>query len=40
MTGRHACAQVALVLQQVVEAFGCSLVEGVQSHQLNQFVIL
>lgn len=27
------------MLQQVVEAFGCSLVEGVLSHQLKQFVI-
>jgi hypothetical protein len=27
------------VLQQVVEAYGCSLVEGVLSHQLKQFVI-
>ena len=31
--------QVAPVLQQVVEAYGCSLVEGVLSHQLKQFVI-
>lgn len=27
------------MLQQVVEAYGCSLVEGVLSHQLKQFVI-
>ena len=31
--------QVAPILQQVVEAYGCSLVEGVLSHQLKQFVI-
>ena len=36
----HFCSvQVAPVLQQVVEAYGCSLVEGVLSHQLKQFVI-
>ena len=33
------CAQVAGPLQQVVEAYGMSLVEGVLSHQLKQFVI-
>ena len=32
-------AQVAPVLQQVAEAHGCSLVEGVLSHQLKQYVI-
>ncbi|KAK9830632.1 hypothetical protein WJX81_007059 [Elliptochloris bilobata] len=32
-------AEVAPVLQRVVEAHGCSLVEGVLSHQLKQFVI-
>ena len=36
---RGAGRQVAPVLQQVVEAYGCSLVEGVLSHQLKQFVI-
>ena len=39
-TGRRGAGrQVAPVLQQVVEAYGCSLVEGVLSHQLKQFVI-
>ncbi len=33
------CAQVAGPLQQVAEAYGMSLVEGVLSHQLKQFVI-
>ena len=32
-------AQVAGPLQQVAEAYGMSLVEGVLSHQLKQFVI-
>jgi hypothetical protein len=34
-----AAAQVAGPLQQVVEAYGVNLVEGVLSHQLKQFVI-
>lgn len=36
---RLRAAQVAPVLQRVVEAHGCTLVEGVLSHQLKQFVI-
>ena len=31
--------QVSGVLQQIAEAYGTSLVEGVLSHQLKQFVI-
>lgn len=33
------CVQVSAVLQQVAEAYGTNLVEGVLSHQLKQFVI-
>ena len=32
-------ADVAPVLQKIVEAYGCTLVEGVMSHQMKQFVI-
>lgn len=32
-------ADVAGPLQQIVEAYGCNLVEGVLSHQMKQFVI-
>ena len=31
--------QVSKTLQQIAEAYGTSLVEGVLSHQLKQFVI-
>jgi len=31
--------QVSATLQQIAEAYGTSLVEGVLSHQLKQFVI-
>ena len=31
--------QVAPALQKVVESFDCSLVEGVFSHELKQFII-
>ncbi len=33
------CLQVSKTLQQIAEAYGTSLVEGVLSHQLKQFVI-
>ena len=35
----HGFVQVSGPLQQIAEAYGTSLVEGVLSHQLKQFVI-
>lgn len=32
-------SEVAPVLQKIAEAYGCSVVEGVMSHQMKQFVI-
>ena len=37
--GCHLPLQVSKTLQQIAEAYGTSLVEGVLSHQLKQFVI-
>ena len=31
--------QVAPILQKIVEAYGCSLVEGVFTHEMKQYVI-
>ena len=47
MEGRHqtvykaktATLKEKFFLGQVVEVYGCSLVEGVLSHQLKQFII-
>jgi len=32
-------SEVALVLNEIAEAYGCNLVEGVMSHQMNRFII-
>eukprot|EP00884_Botryococcus_braunii_P010979 jgi/Botrbrau1/19883/Bobra.0059s0004.1 len=35
----HRISEVPSVLQKVAEAYGCTVVEGVLSHQLKQFII-
>ncbi len=35
----HKVGEVAPVLNRIVEAYGCTLVEGVMSHEMSQYII-